>query len=625
MANREISVSFSNNRVNEIEMGERLEIKLKAPKEEGELTNLKVLFNREGENPSIMVEMKRKTKEEEDYYEYYADVTFNKLGNYFFFFSFFTPEGCWKAIKISRKTNKPFITTEESPYWRMLVVPKEFRVPEWAKSQVVYQLFVDRFNRGKGEIVKVNGRNYREWGEMPEYHRNKQGKFHNNDFFEGNIKGIIEKLDYLQKLSVGIVYLSPIAFSSLRYDRYAATDLMQIDPNAGTFEDLKAGHEAVRARGMHWILDISLNHCSSDNPIFIDAMSNPNSKYRDWFFINDDGTYQYWYGLFEDMPIFNQKSKGYREYICGEGGVIEKWSKYFDGFRLDVGTEQDKEFLAMVRRKANECGVHLLITEAWHEVPIYELGKCYDTMTNYPYAEAIYKWGLDKQIEFFKWQIQRILEIYPLETISTMLNSLDTHDMVRALTMLGGKWIRHGNERPWEIDKDPSPWHVVVNGVKQFLTDQFRKDEFENDRLSPKKYRKAKKLLKVLSVLQYFLPGNPCLYYGTEVGSHGYKDPFNRKCFPWERIDKDLLRHFIKLGKTFKNNRESLLDNNYNFVFGDEDVLWFERKDLVIIVNISEEKRNIKLPTGKILFAVDNKQRCTRDAILPLSGVVITR
>ena len=278
MTNARISVSFSNNRANEIEIGEKLGIKVAIPKSVGEPTNFKVLFNREGESPSIMVNL-LKTEEEENYYKYFADVTFAELGNYFFFFSFFINGGEWRAIKLSRETGNPFITTEESPYWRILVVQKGFEVPDWSKGEIYYQLIPDRLYVGGGEIPHLEGRNYGQWGDMPEYRRNAQGKFHNNDFFGGNLKGIEEKLSYLKKLSVGVIYMSPINYSALRYDHYAATDFMQIDPNIGTFEDLDRLHKKANQMGIHLVLDIALNHCSSDNPIFKDAISNPESGF----------------------------------------------------------------------------------------------------------------------------------------------------------------------------------------------------------------------------------------------------------------------------------------------------------------------------------------------------------
>ena len=103
--------------------------------------------------------------------------------------------------------------------------------------------------------------------------------------------------------------------------------------------------------GMHIILDIALNHCSIDNPIFQEAISDKNSKYRDWFYINDDNSYKYWYGEFKDMPVFNQENTGYREYVRN---VIEKFAKYVDGFRLDVAEELQYETLKLINECANK-------------------------------------------------------------------------------------------------------------------------------------------------------------------------------------------------------------------------------------------------------------------------------
>ena len=74
--------------------------------------------------------------------------------------------------------------------------------------------------------------------------------------------------------------------------------------------------------------------------------------------------------------------------------------------------------------------------------------------------------------------------------------------------------------------------------------------------------------VKIAVVLQYFLPGIPCVFYGTEIGMHGFKDPFNRKCFNWDENswDKDLLNFYQEIGKFRKlyhgagSNRPSFCD-----------------------------------------------------------------
>ena len=161
---------------------------------------------------------------------------------------------------------------------------------------------------------------------------------------------------------------------------------------------------------------------------------------------------------------------------------------------------------------------------------------------------SIYRWNFEVvtkgNSEALKGEISYILDNYPQETIDTMFNSLDTHDIPRAITMLSSAmpYVRD-DYRHWEIDRAPTIWH----GYNYFATDEFRRFEFEHDKLEQDDYDLAIKRLKVAVILQYFLPGNPCIFYGTEVGLHGFKDPFNRKCYPWEMRIKNFLNSTKKL------------------------------------------------------------------------------
>ena len=84
-------------------------------------------------------------------------------------------------------------------------------VPAWAKGSIFYQIFIDRFHKSPSHRKNlVPGRNYRDWGEEVEWHRNIHGYFHNNDFFCGDIEGITEKIPYLKRLGVQVIYLSPL-------------------------------------------------------------------------------------------------------------------------------------------------------------------------------------------------------------------------------------------------------------------------------------------------------------------------------------------------------------------------------------------------------------------------------
>lgn len=563
-----------------------------------------VLFNRYGERPTKIIDMTSKnifiTKEEDNKrIKYHAKVNFEKLGNYYFFF-LFEKDGVKKAIKINRKTGNPVILQpeEESPYWKVFVRQQDFQIPDWATDKIAYQIIVDRFYKaeeyGSGKELR---RNYRKWGEMPNWKKNVDGEFHNNDFFGGNIKGITEKLDYFKSLSVGILYISPINESLYRYERYASTNHMKIDPDAGTFEDLEELHNVARKNDIHIILDIAFNHCSCDNPIFQDAIKNPNSKYRNWFFINEDGSYEYWYG-FKDMPIFNQHNPDFQNYIYGENGVIAKFAKYVDGFRLDLAESLQPFFLEGIRKRANEYERHLILGEWWGQVPVEILGKGIDCPTNYLWTDSILHYIKNGDWKYLIEQVKNVTENYPQKTIDTMFNSLDTHDIMRAITILSSQTTRNRPMRIWDIDQPPTQWHVTENGRKVFKTEEFRKYEFENDKLNEEEYLNAIKLLQLAIVLQYFLPGIPCIYYGTEVGVYGFKDPFNRKCYPWEKEDKMVLKYYQKIG----NVRSECILKNSKFIVcqADEEVFSFMRKNksttAFIAVNRSSKIKVLDIP-----------------------------
>lgn len=594
----QILVTMSHER--EIEIKEELQIDLKLPKTIGNIEEVWVIFNREYENPCIIKKME-KTKEEKDFIEYKAMVNFlpyNRYENYFFFFSL-TIDGKEHFIKINRKTKKPFITNGESPYFRILVTNNDFTVPSWAKNAVFYQIFVDRFYKSPNlKTAKIEGRNYRNWGEMPDWKRNNKGEFHNNDFFCGNIKGIEEKLEYLKKLGVDVIYISPINFSTYRYERYAATDHLKIDPAVGDFEDLDSLHRKANSKGMHIILDIAFNHCNSDNPIFQDAINNPNSKYRNWFYIDNQGNYEYWYGLFKDMPIFNQHNYDYQQYVYGENGVISKFAKYVDGFRLDLAEALEPFFLEGIRKAARKYGRKLIVGECWEKANPYILGKGLDCITNYLYANAVLKYVAFGEADYLKRETFNIIESYPKNTLDTMLNALDTHDTMRALTILSLKCVRNGYDRIWEIDKDPSIWHVETNCGKDFLTDEFRKFEFENDKLSKEEYELAVKRLKIAFVLIGTLPGNLCVFYGTEKGMHGFKDPFNRKCMTWEENDNSLEQFFkgyLHFWKKFKGSKVDL-----EYLELNDKICMIEVKNkensMLTIINRSSREEQIRIP-----------------------------
>ena len=508
---------------------------------------------------------------------------------------------------------------------------EEKKIPEWAEGALFYQIFVDRFAKSKNHSNNlIGGRNYRNWGDEVNWKRNQKGKFSNNDFFGGDLKGITEKIPYFKLLGVDVLYLSPINFSLFRYDRYASDNHLMIDPDAGTFEDLDNLHKKANANGIHVILDIAFNHCSIDNHIFVDSILNPKSIYRDWIKKDSEGKAVFWYG-FRDMPEFNQYSKGYQEYVYGDNGVIAKFAQYVDGFRLDLAEVLEPFFLEGIRKQANKHSPHLIVGEFWKNPDPNLIGKGIDVPTSYPLTNAILKGIAYGEFEYLEKLTKEMISEYPKENLNSFLVSLDTHDIVRAITILGRlDLMRKGMMDIWKIDEPPTIWHR--DG--KFYTDEFRQFEYDNDRLTDEQLKNAIKLLRLAMVIQYFYIGSPCLYYGTEVGMEGFKDPFNRRCMEWNNkainpIKKKLFDFVVQLGK-FRKLFDLKNAELPNVVVKDSDVFCFTRKCedhiLFVAVNRGESERVLKMipdefteeATSTFAFAYDYVRK-----VLEKKGFVI--
>ena len=98
--------------------------------------------------------------------------------------------------------------------------------------------------------------------------------------------------------------------------------------------------------------------------------------------------------------------------------------------------------------------------------------------------------------------------------------------------------------------------------------------------------------------LIYFLPGVPSIYYGDEVGMQGYKDPFNRRCFPWGNEDMDML-DFVKQLGVIRRSSKIFRDGSIKFLSIKDDVISFARirkknnKAVVIFINRSNKKQPV--------------------------------
>ena len=517
--------------------------------------------------------------------------SFEDAGLYFYYFKIATRTGSFRLYKQGDHTNM-----EAGDCWQVSWVPSDFTTPDWAKGATMYQIFPDRFHKagkvdltGKLEPYTV----HQDWNEEVDWRPNQEGVILNNDFYGGNFRGIAEKMDYIASLGVTILYLNPIgkSFSNHRYD---TGDYKTPDPMLGTMADFSAMCHAAHAKGIKVILDGVYSHTGSDSLYFnrkksfsgVGAYNSEKSPYSSWYtFQNWPNQYTSWWG-FDTLPTVNKMDPKYMEYIIeGKDSVVAHWLKAgADGFRLDVADELPDAFIAALKKRIRQIRPDaLLIGEVWEDASnksAYGIRRRYfvdgelDSAMNYPFRTAILNFLRDRDNGMgLKNTVMTIAENYPRDVLLCNMNLLGTHDTPRILTAL--------------IDD--------FDGSRE---------EKAKRRLSRSQYLTALERLLMASFIQYTLPGTPSLYYGDEAGLEGYRDPFNRRTYPWGREDQELLAHFKRLGK-LRQECEPLRLGDIQFFQADDQKLGFSRtyngKQIKIYVNRSSDSWDV--PAGNILLA----------------------
>ncbi len=428
-------------------------------------------------------------------------------------------------------------------FWQLSCVPADFHTPKDFAGKVMYQIFPDRFYKegacdleGKLEPYWV----HKTTDELPDFRPDKKGEVLNCDFFGGNLNGIAKKLGYLKRLGVSVIYLNPIfkAYSNHRYD---TADYKKIDEMLGTEEDFKSLCKKAHKLGIKIVLDGVFSHTGSNSVYFKDAVSNPDSLYREWFdFKSYPDDYTSWWGI-KTLPCTNEMNDKYREFIIGgEDSVIAHWlNAGADGFRLDVADELPDEFIKELRERMKGIKPDsLLIGEVWEDASnkiSYGKRRRYftdgelDSVMNYPFRNAIIDFvtGRDDGTNFER-TIMTIAENYPKEVLSCLMNSLSTHDTPRILSLLSG------------------------------VTPPESKAERAVFRLSGDELKLAEARLKCAAFLQFVLPGMPCIYYGDEIGTQGFEDPFCRTFFDWQKAESSQFKKFYQKLAAFRNKNDCL-------------------------------------------------------------------
>ncbi len=510
--------------------------------------------------------------------------------------------------------------------WQLTVYHNMPSCGDWFGQGVTYQIFPDRFCRTHlPEPANMLGERtiHTQWNEPPHYLPDENGEIHNNDFFGGNLQGIIQKLDLLERLSVTTIYLCPI-FESDSNHRYNTADYHKIDPMLGTEADFRQFCEAAHRRGMRIILDGVFNHTGSNSRYFnacgaypdLGAAQSRQSPYFHWYHFSSWPTdYDAWWGI-KTLPSVNEDQTDYRNFIIHDANsVIRHWLRAgADGWRLDVADELPDDFIAEIRQVMyEEKPDSFLLGEVWEDGSNkiaysqrrrYLLGSETNGLMNYPLRTEVLRWLLGGDAAQFRETMETLRENYPKFAYYNALNSLSTHDTPRILTLLGC-------------------------GQPNLPT----KDLRAAYRLSPEERALGFQRLQLATILLFSFPGSPTIFYGDEAGMEGFEDPLNRGTYPWGREDTALLEHYIKLGK-LRKELLPLQQGDISYLMAQEGGLVFQRtwqgKTILIALNAGSEPLEVSLPWRKPLAqdALTHQQFFAQDgflriAIPPIYGFIL--
>ena len=306
----------------------------------------------------------------------------------------------------------------------------------------------------------------------------------------GDFNGITQKLDYLRDLGITAIWLMPI-HPSPSYHGYDVLDYYEVNPEYGTLKDFKQLLKEAHNRDIRIIIDLVLNHTSSEHPQFIEANIDSQSDYRDWYIWSETSEGKYWhkgkngyyFGYFQGgMPDLNFRNS---EVTIEMENVVQFWLNEVgvDGFRVDAA----KHLIEENGRVENTEGTHEWYKDFYEyyksvKPAVYTVGEVFG-------AGAFLAKTYENQFD----------HIFNFEFASGFVSSART-----------GTSTPVNSAIKFALNGDPN------YNFATFLTNH------DQDRLMSVLDGDVEKA-KVAAFLLLTSPGTPFIYYGEEIGMQGQK------------------------------------------------------------------------------------------------------
>ncbi|UOQ71555.1 glycoside hydrolase family 13 protein [Hymenobacter cellulosilyticus] len=454
--------------------------------------------------------------------------------------------------------------------------------PEWSKGVVWYQIFPERFHNGDPrndpKVTDQNGAYpfddssafqihpwHSDWYQLQPYEQ-KNGKdiYYNiqRRRYGGDVQGILDKLDYLQKLGVNALYLTPVFWSPSSH-KYDALCYHHVDPTFGpdpegdkklmaTEDPLKADTwvwtkadllvlkliDEVHQRKMHIIFDGVFNHLGAKSFAFQDVEKNQQaSPYANWFMVTSwrdaaKGTrfeYNGWFGV-KTLPELKEDATGIvagpKEYIFN---ATRRWmnpmnkgaAHGIDGWRLDVAYDVGHPFWKSWRQHVRSLNPQAFMTAELvfpvEKTKPYLSGDEFDATMNYNFAFAVHDFFVQEAkaatVTQFDAKLKELREAFGPGVALNMQNLVDSHDATRIGSAVanpdGKKMADWGDYFNWSQKSNNKSYNA-----RKPTAAQLQKQ-------------------KLIAAFQLLYLGSPMIFYGDEAGMWGSNDPDCRKPMLW--------------------------------------------------------------------------------------------
>lgn len=458
-----------------------------------------------------------------------------------------------------------------------------FKAPEWVKETVWYQIFPERFANGD----KTNDpEGTLPWGsQLP-------GR---EDFFGGDLQGVIDNLDYLVDLGINGLYFCPI-FKASSNHKYDTIDYFDIDPDFGDKKLFKQLVDEAHKRGIKIMLDAVFNHMGYYSPQFQDVVKNgEKSAYKDWFHIhsfpveigkngNVEGAKTLSFDTFAFtpmMPKLNTANKEVQDYLLE---IATYWVREFniDAWRLDVANEVDHHFWKKFYEATTAIDKDFYILgEIWHSSQSWLNGDEFHAVMNYAFTETVTNFFVKDAISSTKMAsgLYEQLMLYRDQTNQVMFNCLDSHDTPRLLH---------------QADEN-------------------------------------KDVAKMALAFTFMQHGSPCIYYGTEVGMTGAGDPDCRRCMVWDEKEQDReFYSFVKQLVALRKEYQPILsygDLVFQELNNEEKFVVFSRQTETGKVDgfFNKGKENQIISGDRTILLSQNVEMTDKGYIVKENGFIITK